>query len=116
MTFAYQIRYNRLFHQVIHRGGESEINFIKIFQNYKNLEISVGNSYSEDQLMQNLLDNFQQGGKFSDHITSHQVELSREKNKFIDQQILSISDLQIVRNLSYAQRNLSSYVRTVRTF
>ena len=65
MNFDYQSRYNRLFHQVIHKGGESEINNTKIFQNAKDLEISVGNIHSEYQLMQNFLDNLQQGGKYS---------------------------------------------------
>ena len=51
MTFAEQNRYNRLFKQVIHKGGKPVINFIKIFQNAKALAISVRNSYSEDQLM-----------------------------------------------------------------
>ena len=52
-----------MFQQVVHNGGESATNYIKIFQNYKALEISVGNSYTEDQLMHNFLENFQQGGK-----------------------------------------------------
>ena len=39
MTFADQIIYNRLFQQVIHKVGESEINYINIFQNTKALEI-----------------------------------------------------------------------------
>ena len=32
MIFADQSRYNRMFHQVIHKGGESEINYIKYFR------------------------------------------------------------------------------------
>ena len=63
MTFADQIIYNRLFQKVVHNGGESAINYIKIIQNYKALEISLGISYSKDQLMQTFLENFQQGGK-----------------------------------------------------
>ena len=59
MTFSDQIRYNRLFRKVIYKGGESEINYIKTFKNAKDLEISVGNSYSQDQLMHTFLDNFQ---------------------------------------------------------
>ena len=46
-----QIRYNRMFHQVAHKGEESAINYIKIFQTAKALKILVGNSYTEDQLM-----------------------------------------------------------------
>ena len=41
--------------------GGLAINSIKIFQNGKALAISVGNSYSEDQLMHNFLDNLHQG-------------------------------------------------------
>ena len=65
MTFSDQSRYNRMFKQVIHKGEESEINYIKIFQNSKALIISLGNSYSEDQLMHTFLDNFQKDGKYS---------------------------------------------------
>ena len=32
MTFAKKSRYNRLFQKVISKGGESEINYIKIFK------------------------------------------------------------------------------------
>ena len=63
MSFSYKITYNRLFQQVIHKLGESEINYIKLFQDAKALEISLGNSYSEYQLMKNFLDNLQQGVK-----------------------------------------------------
>ena len=38
--FSHQNRYNRMFHQVVlHKGGESEINYIKIFKNAKAVEI-----------------------------------------------------------------------------
>ena len=50
MTFADRSRYNITFQQVIHKGGYSTINYIKIFHNTKATEISVGNIYSEDQL------------------------------------------------------------------
>ena len=55
MKFSDQSRYNRLFNQVIHKGVESEINYVKIFQNAKALKISVGNSYYEDQSMHTFL-------------------------------------------------------------
>ena len=58
MTFSCQITYNRLFQQVIHKGVESEIDYIERIENAKALFISVGNIYSEDQLMHNFLDNF----------------------------------------------------------
>ena len=47
MTSFDQIFYNRLFQQVIHKGGESATNYIKIFHHSKALDISVGNSYFE---------------------------------------------------------------------
>ena len=73
--------------------GKSAINYIKRFQNAHALSISVGNSYSEDQLMRTFLDNFHQGGKYSAQIASHQAELRREEN-FTDQKSLNISSLQ----------------------
>ena len=73
MTFADKIRYDRTFQQVTHKGGEYEINYTKRFQNAQDLSVSVGNSYSEDQLMHTFLDNFHQGGKYSSQIASHRV-------------------------------------------
>ena len=63
MIFSEQIKYHRLFQQVIHKGGESEINYINIFQNAKALEILGGNSYSQDQVMYTFLEIFKKGGK-----------------------------------------------------
>ena len=57
------------------------------------MSIYVGNSYSEDQLMHTILDNFHQGGKYSSQIASHQSELWREE-KFTDQKSLNISSIQ----------------------
>ena len=62
MIFADKIRYDRIFKQVTHKGGESAINYIKIFQNAQTFSVSVGNSYSEDQIMHTFLDNFHQSG------------------------------------------------------
>ena len=62
MTFADKSRYDRTFQQVTHKGGESAINYIKRFQNAQALSVSVGNRYSEDQIMNTFLDNFQQSG------------------------------------------------------
>ena len=90
--FFWQSRYARIFQQVTHKRGESAINYIKIFQNTQALSVSVGNNYSEDQLMHILLDNFHQGGKYSSQIASHQVWLIREET-FPDQKYLSISFL-----------------------
>ena len=61
MTFRDQIIYNRMFQQVVQKGGESATNYIKIFQNAKALEILLGNSYTEYQTMHTFLDNLQQG-------------------------------------------------------
>ena len=89
MTFSDKSRYDRTFKQVTHKGGESAINYIKIFQNSHALSISVGNSYSEDQLMHTFMDNFHQGGKYSAQIASHQAELRREE-KCTDKKELNI--------------------------
>ena len=69
------------------------MNYIKRFKNSQALSVSVGNNYSEDQLIHIFLDNFHQGGKYSDQIDIHQAELRREV-KFTDQKYLSISSLQ----------------------
>ena len=53
----------------------------------------VGNSYSEDQVMHTFLDNFEDGGKYSAQIASHQAELRREET-FTDQKSLKFSSLQ----------------------
>ena len=73
----------RNFQEVTRKGGESELNFIKRFQNSHGLSVSVGNRYYEDQRMNTVLDNFHQGG---------QVELRREET-FTDQKSLNISSL-----------------------
>ena len=65
MTFTDKSRYDRTFQQVTHKGGESAMHYIKILQNAHALSISVGNYYSEDQLIPTFLDNFHQGGKYS---------------------------------------------------
>ena len=63
MNFADKSRYDRTFQQVTQKVGESAINYIKRFQNAHALSVSVGNCYSEDQLMHTFLGNFHQGGK-----------------------------------------------------
>ena len=93
MIFANKSRYDRTFKQVTHKGGGSAINYIKSFQNAHALSVSVENSYYEYQLMHTFLDNFEEGGKYSAQITSHQAELRREET-FPDQKLLKISSLQ----------------------
>ena len=93
MAFADESRYDSIFQQVTHKGGETPTNYIKIFQNAHALSVLVGNNYSEDQFMHTFLDNFQQGGKYSAQIDSQQAELRREE-KCTDQKSLNISSLQ----------------------
>ena len=71
ITFSDKSRYDRTFQKVTHKGGESAISYIKRFQNAHALSVSLGNSYSEDQLMHTFLDNFKQSGKCSAQIASH---------------------------------------------
>ena len=66
MTFDEKIRYDRIFQEVKHDGGESAINYIKILQNSQALSVSLGNNYFEDQLMHIFLDNSRQGGNILD--------------------------------------------------
>ena len=46
MTFSEKISYDIIFQKVTHKGGETEMNYIKIFQNTQVLSVSLGNSYS----------------------------------------------------------------------
>ena len=94
MTFADKCSCDRTFQQVTHKGGESTINYNKIFQNAHALSVSVGNRYAEDQIMGTFLDNFHQSAKYSAQLASHQAELRREE-KYPDQKCLNISSLQI---------------------
>ena len=64
-----------------------------MFQNAQSFSVSVGNSYSKDQLMHTFLDNFHRGVKYSSQIASHQAELRREE-KFTNQKSLNVSSLQ----------------------
>ena len=50
------------------------MNYIEIFQNSQNLSVSVGNIYSEDQLIHSLSDNFHQGGKYTAQIARQKAE------------------------------------------
>ena len=71
MTFADKNRYDIIFQQITNKGEESEMNYINIFQITQDLSVSVGNTYSEYQMMHTFLDNFRQGGKYSAQIGSH---------------------------------------------
>ena len=89
MTFADKISYYRNFQQVTHKVGESAINYIKRFQSAQVLSVSVGNSYSEDQIMHTFLDNFHKSGKYSAQLAIHQAEM-RGEEKYPDQKCLNI--------------------------
>ena len=78
MTFSDKSGYDRTFQQVTHKGGKSAINYITRFQNAQAFSVSVGNRYAEDQIMHTFLDNFQQSGKYSAKLATHQAELGRE--------------------------------------
>ena len=69
------------------------MNYIKRFQDAQALSVSVGITYSQDQLMHIFLDNFNQGGKYFAQIAIHQTELRREET-FTDKKSLFISSLQ----------------------
>ena len=68
---------------MVHEGGGSAINKVKRFQNSMDLEISVGNCYTENRLMHTFYDNFYQGGHYSDQIASHQEYLRTEETSLI---------------------------------
>ena len=61
MNFYDKSRYYRFPHKVTHKRGDSEMNYIKIFQNSQVLSVSVGNNYYGYQLMHIFLNNFHQG-------------------------------------------------------
>ena len=103
-------RYDRICKQVAHKGGESAICYTKVFQNAHASSVSIGISYSEDQLMQTFLGNFHQCVKYSSQIASHQAELRREE-KFTNKKSLSISSLQTDDlNLDSSSGFLSQYL------
>ena len=68
------------------------MDYIERFQNAQPLSVSVGNTYSADQLIQTFQYKFHQCGKYSAQIPSDQAELRREE-KFTDQKSLNISSL-----------------------
>ena len=80
---------------MVHKGGKSEINCIKIFNHSKALEIPVGERYTENQLVHTSLHNFRRGGKYSAQIVSHQSELIREEI-FVYQKSLEYHNLRTI--------------------
>ena len=44
MIFSEKSMYDRIFQQVTHKWGESEMKYINIFQNTQALSVSVGNT------------------------------------------------------------------------
>ena len=71
MTFAKKSSNDSIFKQVTHKGGESAVNYIKIFQNAEALSVSIVIFYEEDQLMHTFMDYFHQVGRYSAQIASH---------------------------------------------
>ena len=69
------------------------MNYIKRLKSSQALSVSVGNIYSEYQLMHILLNNFHQGRKYSVQIASHQAGLRREE-KVTDQKSAYIKSIQ----------------------
>ena len=72
-----------MFYQVVQKGGNLSINYIKIFKNAKAFSISVGNSNTEDQGTHTFLENLHNGGNYSAHIASHQPELRIAENLLV---------------------------------
>ena len=64
MYFADKSRYDSIFQQFTHKGGESTMNYIKMFQNSHTLSFSVVKTYSDDRLTHIFLDNSHQGVKY----------------------------------------------------
>ena len=63
MNVSEKSRYDRIFQQFTHKGGESSMNCIKRFQNAQALSVSVIYKKSEEELMHIFLINVHQGGK-----------------------------------------------------
>ena len=78
MNFSDNSRYDRIFQQVTHRGWESAMNYIKIFQNAQASSVSVENNYPETQLMHIFLDKFHRGGKYYDEVSGRRAEFRIE--------------------------------------
>ena len=78
---------------MVHRVGESEINYIKIFQNAQALEVSVGGSYSEDRLYIPFWIISRKRSKYLVQIASHKSTFRREL-KTVDQISLSLFALE----------------------
>ena len=78
----------------MHKRGNSSINFIEIFQYAKDLEISVVNSYSEDQLMHTSLEKLPERGKII-RSNRYPPSIIEEIRKNIGQISLFLSGLQI---------------------
>ena len=91
MNFYDQIICNILFQLVVHKGGESAINNVKIFHNVYDLKISVVNSYTGDQMIHTFLDNFHQGGKYCAQKASKQVEMIRKEFSLIKNHYLYLT-------------------------
>ena len=106
MTFADKSRYGRTLKK--RKGGEYAMNYIKRFQNAQALSVSVGNTFSEDQLIHIFLDKFHQDGKYSAQISSHQAELRREGKLLIKNLYLFHPYIRTISSLHTDDLNLDS--------
>ena len=77
VTFVDKKRYNKLFQAVTHKHRESALNYIKRFHKAKTMAASVGNKYSEEDLMQTFVDNFQSPGKYAAQQVQQHSELRK---------------------------------------
>ena len=50
MTFYEKSRYDRVLQQVTHKGGESEMNYIKILQNAQTVKSTVSDRLTKSYL------------------------------------------------------------------
>ena len=79
MTFSDKIRYGTIMQKVAHKGEDSAMNYINILKIPQALSVSVGNNYSEYQLMHIFLDILHQGIKYISQIAIRQAELIKEE-------------------------------------
>ena len=79
LLFLTKLDMTGLFKRLRKKKGNLQLITLKYSRMHTLCQNTVGNSYSEEQLMHTFLNNFHQGGKYSDHIDIHQTELRREE-------------------------------------
>ena len=86
------------------------MDYIERFQNAQPLSVSVGNTYSADQLIQTFQYKFHQCGKYSAQIPSDQAELRREE-KFTDKNIYLFHPYKLIIKILTAAQVLVEIVK-----